>query len=182
MSAHSRILATRACGFTLIEMIVVIVVMGAIFALGGLIMGRAFESYDLTRRTINVDWQGRVAMERMVRELHAIRSASVTDLVPSAVSTNPIRFIDTSGNPACFVLSGGLVQRGDDGPAAASCVTNLRPLADNVPANGLNFYYYDSTGTATAVATSVFYITVTLQVSNGNVTETYRATVYPQRF
>src|SRR3989344_299758 len=119
-------------GFTLVEMVIVIVVVGVIFAIGGLVLGRAFESYDLTRKTTDVDWQGRVAMERMVRELREIRSATATDLAISATSTDPIYFNDADGNPVCFVLSAGSLQRGVDVPGAASCATNLRPLADNI--------------------------------------------------
>ncbi len=171
-----------AHGFTMVEMIITIVIVGIISVLGAAMMGKAFESYDLAQKTTDVDWQGRVALERMARELRNIRSATATDIAPSATSTNPIRFIDGNGSTACFVLSAGSVQRGDDGPAAASCVTNLRPLADNVVANGLNFYYYDSAGTATAVAANVFYITVTLQVTEGTITETYRTSVQPRRF
>ena len=168
----------------MVEMIIVIVVVGAIFAVGALVLGRAFESYDLTRKTTDVDWQGRVAMERMVRELRQIRSATATDLAISATSTDPIYFNDADGNPVCFVLSAGSLRRGVDAPGALSCTTNLQPLADNV--TSLDFNYYDNTGTATAVVTAVYYITVRLAVSEnsigGSINETYRVTLQPRRF
>lgn len=173
----------HARGFTLIEMVIVLVVVGAIFGIGAMGLGRAFESYDVARKTTDTDWQGRVALERMARELRDIRSATAADLsFPGGFPANNIRFVDVDGNSACFVLSGTSVQRGDDGPAAASCATNLRPLADNVVANGLNFYYYTTGGAAPANVTLTYYITVTLQVAEGTINETYRATVQPRRF
>ena len=173
---------TRAPGFTMVEMIIVIVIMGAIFAVGSLVFGRAFESYALTRQTANVDWQGRVAMERMTRELREIRSATATDLAISATSTDPIYFYDADGNPVCFVLSSGSLRRGVDAPGAGSCASSLQPLADNVTANGLNFYYYQNDGTATSAPSEVFFITVTLAITEGGISETYRVTVQPRRF
>lgn len=172
----------RARGFTMVEMIIVIVIMGAIFAVGSLLFGRAFESYALTRQTTDVDWQGRVALERMVRELREIRSATATDLSVSATSTNPIYFYDADGNPVCFVLSSGRLRRGVDAPGAGGCATSLQPLADNVTANGLNFYYYKNDGTATSTPSEVYFVTVTLAITEGDISETYRATVQPRRF
>lgn len=169
----------RARGFTLIEMVIVIVVLGAIFSLGALGLGRAFDSYDLARKTTDTDWQGRVALERIARELRDIRSATAGDL---AFTATEVRFIDIDGNSVCFRQSGTTLQRSSDGPAGACGTTNPQPLADNVVAGGLNFFYYDNAGNATAAAASVFYITATLQVSEGTINETYRVTVQPRRF
>lgn len=172
-------------GFTMVEMIIVIVVMGVIFALGGMVLGRAFESYQLTREATNVDWQGRVAMERMVRELRDIRSATATDLWLSGSSpATEIRFNDANGNAVCFRLSpSNTLQRSADGPTGTCGTTNPQPLADNVAPSGLGFYFYRNDGTPeTTTAANVYYVTVTLQVSEGGINETYRATVQPRRF
>lgn len=175
-------------GFTMVEMIIVIVVIGAIFAVGALVLGRAFESYALTQKTTDVDWQGRVAMERMVRELRQIRSATPSDLVFSGTE---IRFNDIDANPVCFRLSGTTLQRDTEGPAAACGSVNPpdpQPLADNVVATtGLNFYYYQQDGSVAISADQVYYITVRLAVSEntntiGSINETYRVTIQPRRF
>lgn len=164
-------------GVTLVEMVIVIVVVGAIFALGALVLGRAFESYALTRESTDADWQGRVAMERMLRELRDIRSASAQDL---AIFPTRIHFYGADGLPACFVLSGGRLFRGTDPPGAAACASNLQPLADNV--NGLNFYYYRRDGAVASLPSEVFFITLTLTVTEGGISESYRASVQPRRF
>jgi prepilin-type N-terminal cleavage/methylation domain-containing protein len=169
-----------ARGFTMVEMVIVIVVIGAIFGLGALVMGRAFESYVLARESTDVDWQGRVALERMVRELREIRAATAVDLSPAATQ---IRFIDAGGNGVCFYHDGGTrLMRSADGPLSACGTTAPQPLADNIPAGGLNFVYYTSAGAATLGPTFVFYISFTLNVVEGAITETYRTTVQPRRF
>ena len=169
-------------GFTLVEMIVVIVVMAAIFAVGGAALGRAFESYVLTETVTDVDWQGRVALERMLRELREIRSATAADL--DLASSTQIWFVDASGNGVCFYRDGATsrLMRSSAATSATCTTATAQPLADNVAAGGLSFAYYDNTGTATVAATQVRYIAITLNVINAQINETYRASLTPRRF
>jgi prepilin-type N-terminal cleavage/methylation domain-containing protein len=177
-------------GFTLIEMVITVMLVGIVFVFGSMMLGRAFESYDATQKTTDVDWQGRVALERMIREIRNIRSN--TDLTLSATSTDPIFFVNGSGNTACFCYESvtKTVRRGTSvapncgaGGAAptATCGANAtQPLADNVVANGLNIYYYTTTGTAAATAAQVQTIVLSLAVTEGTISETYRAGVQPR--
>jgi prepilin-type N-terminal cleavage/methylation domain-containing protein len=179
-----------AGGFTLIEVVVTVVIVGIIFVLGGLMMGRAFETYDATQKTTDVDWQGRVALERMVRELRNIRSD--TDLTMSTTSTDPIFFADPSGATACFCYESvtKTVRRGSSvapncgsggvAPTASCGATGTQALADNVIANGLNIYYYTATGSAATSSSQVQAIALSLAVTEGTITETYRAGVQPR--
>lgn len=176
---RSPLLRRAAAGFTIIETVVVIVVTGIIFTLGALVLGKAFLSFALTRETTDVDWQGRVAMERMARELRRLRSASAADLAFTATS---ISFNDIDGNPRSFCLSGGTLLLSFDAPGGTCGATSPQTLADNIVTNGLNFYYFDNNGNVTASAANVFLITTTLQVSEGGVNESYRVTVQPRRF
>ncbi|GEM_PF-1113309 len=172
-------------GFTMVEMVITIAVVGVVFAIGGMVLGRAFQAYDVSRKTTDVDWQGRVATERVVRELRQIRSATAADL--SIASLVRIWFVDEDGNNVCFYLNGASQLMRSDATSAANCsvaAVNIQPLADNV--TSLNIDYYDNTGAVTAVVTSAYYITVRLAVNEssaaGNITDTYRVTVQPRRF
>ena len=177
-------------GFTIIEMVITIVLVGIVFVLGALMLGHAFDSYDATQKTTDVDWQGRVALERMVRELRGIRSSA--DLTMSSISTDPIFFTDASGNNVCFCYESvtKTVRRGTSSapncgtggvaPTTTCGATSSQPLADNVIANGLNIYYYTTTGAAPTAASQVQTIAVSLAVTEGVITETYRAGVQPR--
>ncbi len=178
-----RVYFTR--GMTIVEMVIVIVVVGAIFALGAIALGRAVESYVLTRETTDIDWQGRVAMEHMVRELRDLRSASATDLAFTSNPMGQIQFVNVDGKAVCFYVSLGRLMRSADGPGAACGTTNPQPLADNVAAGGLSISIFKNDGTDLTIPpdtiAQAFFITLSLTVSDGVLSETYRATVQPRR-
>jgi prepilin-type N-terminal cleavage/methylation domain-containing protein len=181
---------SRHAGFTLLEVIMTVTILSIVFVLGSKMMGKAYESYDLEKRTTSVDWQGRLALERMMRELRGIRSSA--DVTLPASSNAPIFFTDIAGGNVCFCYESvsATVRRGTStGPSCgtggvaptASCGTgSTRALAGNVDPNGLNFYFYDANGNATASAASLQLIGLSLAVRDGNVAETYRASVQPR--
>lgn len=171
--------SARARGFTMLEVIIVIVVIGVIFGLGAVVIGRAFESYDLARRATDVDWQGRVALERMARELRHVRSMTAADF---AFAASEVRFIDVDGNAVCFRLAGGTIERSEDGPAGACGTTSPQPLADSIAANGLTFAAYERDGNPTLVVDDMYYVAIALRVVRGDIDETFRVTVQPRRY
>ena len=154
-------------GFTLIEAVVAIVVIGIIFALGSAIMTNTFRAYFTGRDLTELDWQCRMAMNRMLRDLREIRSATATDLVTTP--TGEITFTTTTPQTITYSLSGTTLMR------------NSQPLADGV--SNLNFTYVINNGrTATTTASEVYYIIVSLTVTNGTVSRDLRTTVYPRNF
>lgn len=178
MKAISHAIRQPAAGATLVEMIVVIVIFGIVASLGVLVLGRSFESYQLTREVTNVDWHGRVALERLTRELREIRSTA--DLEFTATPASVLKFTDASGSAVCFYLASGRLMRSADGPGGTCGTTSPQPLADN--ASGLNFYFVQRDGSNATLATNVFYITASFTITNGQVTEPYRVSVQPRRF
>ncbi len=168
----------RNRGFTLVEMVVVMVIIGIIASVGALVLKEVFSTFFAGEDINRGDWQGRVAMERMSRELRDIRFASAADL--PTIGANTIRFFDVYGNDITYALSGTTLNR-------TQAPTGAQPLADNVSA--LAFTYLDQTGTGTAVAANVYYIqvqaTVTATATGTTSTvfnATYRTTVKPRNF
>ena len=164
-------------------MVAVIVVMGIIFSLGSVLLGKVFSSYSLKRDVTDADWQAKVALERMARELRAVRLATAADL--DIASAAQIRFVDTDGNGVCFYRNGAAnrIMRSADGPATTCGTTNVQPLADNVTA--LTFSYWDSSGTEIlpgGVVTNVYYVTVDMTVVEGGYNGQFRTNVRPRNF
>ena len=174
-----NILHRGEIGWTLVEMVMVIVVLGAIAAVGASLIPSIFDSYFASRDITSSDGQARAAFERMTRELRQIRSATATDL--DVASATQIRFMDADGNGICFYRDAvnNRLMRSADGPATACGSTNAQPMADYV--TGMNFFYYQNDGATTTVsATSVYYITVRVNVQDNNITDTLRATIHPR--
>lgn len=148
-----------AKGFSLIELIIVIVLLGIIAGVGSQLMAAGFRSYFLGRDLTAADWQGRLALERMTREIREIPSS--VDL--TTMAANQIGFNDMSGNAVSYSLG-------------ASLLRNIQPLADNVTA--LNFTYLDGNGAATAVAADVRFISIGVDISRGGASMTLRTMVH----
>jgi prepilin-type N-terminal cleavage/methylation domain-containing protein len=175
-----RLRVRRCAGFTLVEMVLVIMLAGIIFSLGSVMLGKVFSSYAMKRDVTDADWQAKVALERAARELRAVRSATAADL--DIASFTQVRFVDTDGNGVCFYHNGAAnrVMRSADGPATACGTNNPQPLADNV--TSLTFSYWDNTGAATAVVASVYYITIGITVIEGSYSASFRTNVRPRNF
>jgi prepilin-type N-terminal cleavage/methylation domain-containing protein len=165
-------------GFTLIEMVAVIVVAGILFSFGSVLLGNVFSGYSLKRDTADADWQAKVALERMARELRAVRLATATDL--DIASAAQVRFVDTDGNGVCFYRNGNRIMRSADGPATACGTTNPEVLADNITA--LGFGYWRNDGANAVTAAEVYYLTVTINVVEGSYSAGFRTSVRPRNF
>jgi len=171
----------RERGWTLIEMVMVVVVFSIVATIGARLMSTMFLSYFTARDITSSDAQARVAFERMTRELRQIRTATAADLDPASAAQ--VRFIDSDGNGVCFYRDAATnrLMRSADGPATACGTTLPQPLSDFVA--GLNFVYYVNDGrTTTATATAVYYVTVRVNVQDNNVSDTLRATIHPRNF
>jgi prepilin-type N-terminal cleavage/methylation domain-containing protein len=160
-------------GFTLIEVIMTLVLLGIVATLGVSMMSGGIQAYFAGRDLVEADWQGRSAIERMTRELRGLRSASAADL--NIATAGQVRFNDVTGNSVCFYLNGTDLMRSSDF-AAACGTTNPQVLASGVSA--LSFTYYQDNGSTVAGAPNlVRYISVQFTVTLGGGSTTYRANV-----
>lgn len=129
----------RAKGFTLIELVIVIIIIGiAASTVGGLLLGTV-KAWTFKFNRSDLLWDGRMAIDRMTREIRTIKdNTSVT-----TASAAQLRFIDTGNKDITYSLSSTNLNRTENGTA------NL--LAENV--SSLGFTYYDASGTVIPIPT-----------------------------
>lgn len=163
----------RGRGFTLIEFVVVIIIIGIIGGLGALIMKNGFRSYFAERDITSADAQAQAALARMTRELRVIRTATSNDLTLGA---SAITFYTLNGTEIQYTYnsSAQTLTRAENGGTP-------QVLADHVAAATFSFWQSDAQTTATTAAT-VYYITVQCTITRGVSSLTYRTTVHPRNF
>lgn len=154
-------------GFTLLEIILVIVITGIIFSIGSLMLNNLSKAYFTGTELNEIDWQGRIALNRLRRELRNVRSATATDL--TLLPASEITFTTTTPETITYSLSGSTLMR------------NAQVLADGI--SNLNFTYAQNNArSVAATATETYYITVNFTASSGNISRDFRSTIYPRNF
>jgi prepilin-type N-terminal cleavage/methylation domain-containing protein len=168
-----RSTAFRLAGFTLIEVVITLIVIGVLATIGATLMSRGFLSYFVGREIARDDTQGRLALERMARELRTVRGTADLNIGVA----NQITITDFDQNVIVYRRNAGTsrLERSQDGG------TTFQPLADNVGTLTISYLQNDGT-TAAAVAANVYYITVLLTIVTSNVNLTYRSTFKPAAF
>ena len=71
-----RPIAFRPTGFTLIEVVTSLIIVGVLAAISATVMSRGLLNYFVGREIARDDAQGRLAFERMVRELRTARGGT----------------------------------------------------------------------------------------------------------
>ncbi len=124
-------------GFTLIELVIVISVVGIISVIIGSMLLGTIKAWTFKFNRNDILWDGRLAINRITREIRAVRdTASVT-----TASAAQFRFIDTNNVDITYSLSSTNLNRTENGTA------NL--LAGNV--SSLAFTYYDANENTIAI-------------------------------
>lgn len=162
----------RMVGFSLFELIMVIIIFSILAAVAAPLMVVGFQAYFTGKGVADVDWQARVALERMTRDLRTIRSPASLVIT----SGSDISFTDADGNVIRYCM--GTV--GTCPGAAGELSRNAQPLATSVTA--LAFSFLTQTGVATVTPAQVFYVTVNFTATNSTTSKAYQATVSPRNF
>lgn len=163
-------------GFTLIEMVVAIVLVGLLATLGGLLMGKAFDAYVGSRDVVAVAVPGQTALEQMVREVRQVRSQTLSDI--PVWSSTVFEFYDTSGRFIRYSLSGNQLMLSTDGGATET------PMATGV--SGLAFTYTGTNGQVLVPTVgqegNIKEVTIAFTAASGSVQRSYQVTVTPRMF
>jgi prepilin-type N-terminal cleavage/methylation domain-containing protein len=145
-------------GFTLIEMIIVIVILGVVATFAGMMISVAARGSNQQYQLSSAGAEAQQGLERMARE---IRIALPSTLTMNATS---VSFTDVNGESISFSLSSGNLLRGSN------------VLIEGV--SSLTFSYYDSAGAVTSTAADVRYIAVNMTVNDGGVGANLRTLVF----
>lgn len=119
-------------GFTIIEIILSIVILGIIAGIGLPIIAEIGESQIIANRRNDLAESGRLAIDRLVREIRRIKDDTSVVTANSTV----FQFIDIDDNTISFSLSSGVLRRTYNGTA--------NDLAGD--AASFNISYYDQSG------------------------------------
>ncbi len=125
-------------GFTLVELVLVIALLGILGAVLGPGLSSAIKGFDTVWSRKQTLAQARAAMDRMVREIRLIQSSA--DVVNVSTSTS-FQFEYPDGTAITYDLNS----------------TNLRRNTDTLASNvtSLSFSYYNEQGNTTATASAV---------------------------
>ena len=157
----------RFRGFTLIELVIVIIILSIVAVGATSLLTQGFNAYFAVQNIMDPQLQGRMALEIMTRDLRAIRSP----LDISNATANSITFVDEDNRNIYYQFSNGQLQRkiSDSG--------SYQTLASNVQSIAIN--YYDATGATATQNTLIRYIVITLTINDNNVSLVLNIGVYP---
>jgi prepilin-type N-terminal cleavage/methylation domain-containing protein len=152
-------------GFTLLELIIVIMLIGIIAGISSKMLSQGFSGYFNTRNVLDADWQARLATERMQRDIRDVRSP--VDIATAAASQ--LVFTNTEGNQITYSLSGTTLMRQTN-------TNTTQVLADGV--QSLTFTYFDRTGAVTTTLANIRYIEFSLNIVLNNTNFTVSSAAY----
>jgi len=152
--------SSKQHGFSLIELVMVIVLMGIIASIASKILAEGLNNLLTARKVNDANWQGQLAMERMIRDFRDVRSSG--DI--SISSASEFAFTDINGNSIDYKLSGTSLMQGSS------------ILADGI--SSLVFTYYNASGTSGASGSAIHYVKAAITVTQGGANYTVSALGY----
>lgn len=160
-------LGRRQTGFTLIELVITIVLVGIIASIGSLLIMQGTKEYIAQDVRAGLATQGRLGIERMAREVRTIRSRTLADIPVWGAGT--LQFTDLTGTSVTYTVGAGTLTR------------NGTALASDVSALAMSYFQSDGVTAATA-ATNIWIIQITLTVTRSGESQTLRLRVHPRSF
>ena len=169
-----------ARGFTLIELIVAIVLLGILAAMGANMVNDTMTVAWHTAQNSSSSGQARYAMERMTREFREMSFSSSGnleyDITSNLSNKTTITFVKEDGTTVSFTRSAGNLNMTHAGTTAV-----LTDQLDTTLTNPFVMAYLPLTGsTETGDKGEVRFIQITLNIKNSKTgkTDTYRSRVF----
>lgn len=165
-------LAARARGFTLIEAVASIIIIGVLAIATIPVLTGGVRTYVTTNTSLNTLSKMRLATERMAREIRQVRRnpGTPTNYDFTTMGTNTLVFVKTDGNTVTINRALPNVTLGYSTPAASSNLT------DQV--NNLTFRYFTIDGvTPTGSLSLVAFVEIELEMIEDGVVLTQRTQV-----
>lgn len=157
-------------GFTLVEIIITIVIVGIIAGIAAMIIAEGVRAYSDAQVRSDVHYQARLAMERMAREIRMIRSCGDIN-PPGSNPSGTISFTDINGNGVNFSsAAGNNLNRGAN--LLARGITSGQPFT---------FLAADGT-TLTTACPGIWLVQIDLTSTQGSETLQIRTRVHPRNF
>jgi prepilin-type N-terminal cleavage/methylation domain-containing protein len=167
---------SQDAGFTLVEIIITIVIVGILAGIAAMIILQGARAYSDEQSRSDVHYQARLAVERMAREIRTIRQPTAlgTTIIGTITGnpTNSLIFIDINGTAITYALTGTVLNRTVGGVPSA--------LAQGVTT--LQFQHYTSAGVLTTAPASVWFIEINVIDTQGTETLQIRTRVHPMNF
>ena len=139
-------------GFTLIETIVVMVIVGIISLIFAAYVREGFEAWVFFSGQKGLAFETRAALYRVVREIKLINH----NLGISTHTSQQISFEDIYGNPVTFSQEGTRLRRNND------------ILLENLEnPNGLTFSYFDKNGSSANFRENIYLVRIRLVTVKG---------------
>lgn len=154
-------------GFTLVEIVITIVIIGILSGIAALIILQGVSAYSSEQSRSDVHYQARLAVERIAREARMIRSCA--DIAGPANPSATLSFVDINGNAVSFSYAGGNLSRGAN--LLSSGITSAQP-----------FTFLDVNGNQTTACPGIWFVAVDVIGQNGSESAEMRTRVHPRNF
>jgi len=139
-------------GFTLVELIIVIIILLILVSTAATVLVQQFQLFNTGQELLDADWQGRVALNRMVRDMRDTSDVTIAE-------TDKISFYDDDlKDIVTYQLVGNQL-------VYSTTNTNISsPLADNI--QNFELEYHDENDNQPNNTTDIRYVTITLNIVN----------------